>query len=99
MRKYPEMARGAVRNISLDWSKFLRDRGTSITVSSATVESDPPGLTFGTVQVSGNVSTVVVTVPQGQRTGQHYIKWTATLSNSEVEPKSVGMMIVEHKQV
>ena len=96
-KKYPNMAQGATRNISYNWTKFLRDRGTSITVSSCTIISDPAGLSFSSVTITDDTTTATVTVSGGAREGCYNIKWTATLSNGEIEPKSIPLTVVEHK--
>ena len=97
MKSYPTQAQGSIRTISYNWTKFLRDRGSSITVSSATVEADPSGPTFGSVTTSSPTTSVTMTVPSSCWEGVYMIKWTATLSNGEKEVKSIPIQIVEHK--
>ena len=93
-----EVARGAVRILSENWTAFVKSIGSGISVSSATVSSEPTGISFGAVTTSSDVTTVTATVPASQSLGCHQIKWTATLSNGEKEVRSTSLNVVEHKR-
>ncbi len=95
--KIKKLARGSVRILTENWTAFVKSLGSGISVSSATVESDPSGINFGAVTVSSDITTVTATIPQSQPIGVYQIKYTVTLSSGETEVKSIEISVVEHK--
>jgi len=84
----------SARIVNLDFNAWL---ATGVTVSTVTWASDPVGLTFGSESLSSNVATV--TISEGRFNQNYKAKATATLSNGEIEERSLTIRIVEHKDV
>lgn len=96
-KQLPDMAYGAIRIISFDWTRFLRNRTpTTTTVSSVTWESVPSGISFASDSISSNVSQVTATMPTTNK-GDYKIVMTATLSNGEIEPQYLSLKVVDYK--
>ena len=82
------------RIVNLDFSAWLP---TGVTVSSVTWESDPTGLTFSSESLASNIATV--TISGGYYNNKYKAKCQATLSNGEIEERSLDIKVVEHKDV
>jgi len=82
------------RTVNLDFNAWL---ATGITVSTVTWASDPIGLTFSSSSLASNIATT--TISEGRFNQNYKAKATATLSNGEIEERSLNIRVVEHKDV
>lgn len=95
-KRWPAKTPDALRVYGYDWTNFLVDRGSSITVASVTYTADPPDdLGFATNSIVGNIA--YITISSGCANTEYRVRMQATLSNGEIEEKSMYLKVVEHK--
>lgn len=101
VKQWPDKSEGASRIYSVDWSRFLRDRGTgNVTIASCEYSSDPAGLMFSGGSITGGtITTVTVSAgsASGSREREYLVKHKLTLSNGEIEEQSVKLNVSQHK--
>lgn len=97
MRRLENKTVNSVGYYAIDWVRFLRNRSPAgTTVDDVTYVSDPSGLGFSGLSISDSISNFTIDAG-GQENTEYMIKATATLSNGEIEERSIPIKIVEHK--